>query len=125
MAEAYLNNLAGDRFFAESAGIEPGALNPLVVESMKQDGVDISGNSTKSVFDLYRQGRAFDCVITVCDREAAERCPVFIGATKRLQWSFKDPSKFAGSEAEKLAHVSEVRYAIKMKIIGFIREYAG
>jgi arsenate reductase len=125
IAEAYLNKLAGDRFTAESAGIEPGVLNPLVVESMKQDGMDISGNKTKSVFDFYRQGRIFNYVITVCDKEAAERCPVFLGVTERLHWSFKDPSKFTGTHEEKLAQVKNVRDEIKGQIIKFIPEYGG
>jgi arsenate reductase len=73
MAEAYLNELAGDRFIAESAGIEPGVLNQLVVESMKEDGIDISGNMTKSVFDFYKHGKLFNYVITVCDKEGFYR----------------------------------------------------
>jgi arsenate reductase len=125
IAEAYLNKLAGDRFTAESAGIEPGVLNPLVVESMKQDGMDISGNKTKSVFDFYRQGRIFNYVITVCDKEAAERCPVFLGVTERLHWSFKDPSKFTGTEEEKLAQVKNLGDEIKEQIVKFISKYGG
>jgi arsenate reductase len=120
IAEAYLNKFAGDRFFAESAGIEPGVLNPLVVKSMKQEGIDISGNKTKSVFDFYKQGRIFDYVITVCDKEAAERCPLFIGVTQRLNWSFSDPSKLTGTEEEKLKKIAEIRDAIKSQIMGWI-----
>src|SRR5689334_14451862 len=66
MAEAYLKKLGGDLFHAESAGIESGSLNPLAVEAMKQDGIDISGNKTKSVFDFHAEGRTYDYVITVC-----------------------------------------------------------
>ncbi|HDQ26665.1 MAG TPA: arsenate reductase ArsC, partial [bacterium] len=73
MAEAYLNALGGGRFEAESAGIEPGTLNPVVVEAMKADGIDISQNKTKAVFDFYKEGRLYNYVITVCDKEAAER----------------------------------------------------
>jgi arsenate reductase len=123
MAEAYLNRLAVDRFEAESAGIEPGVLNPLVVESLKQDNIDISGNKTKSVFDFYKQGRLYNYVITVCDKEAAERCPVFIGVTERLHWSFKDHSKFTGTKEEKLAQVNKVRDEIKEQVMRFIEEY--
>jgi len=57
IAEAFLNNLAGDRFDAESAGLEPGKLNPLVVEAMKEYGIDISKNLTKDVFDFFKQGK--------------------------------------------------------------------
>lgn len=113
MAEAYLNHLEGDRFAAESAGIEPGVLNPLVVEAMALDNIDISGNETNSVFDFHRQGRAYDYVVTVCDKEAAERCPIFPGGGQRLHWSFPDPSRFTGSHDEKLAQVIMVRDEIK------------
>ena len=123
MAEAYLNKIAGDRFAAESAGIEPGILNPVVVESMKQDGIDISGNKTKSVFDFYKEGRIFDYVITVCDKEAAERCPLFIGVTQRLHWSFPDPSKFEGTADEKVEKTGKIRDEIKEKISSWIKSF--
>ena len=84
MAEAFLNQLAGDKFFAESAGFEPGKLNPIVVEAMKEIGIDISKNQTKSVFDFFKQGRLYHFVIAVCDGANAERCPIFPGLTKRL-----------------------------------------
>ncbi len=123
MAEAYLNTLAGDRFEAMSAGIEPGILNPLVVESMKQDGIDISKNTTKSVFDFYKQGKTFNYVITVCDREAAERCPVFLGVTERLHWGFKDPSKFEGAKDEIMGQIAAVRDEIKAAVIKFAESH--
>ncbi|MEI7640533.1 MAG: arsenate reductase ArsC [bacterium] len=119
MAEAYLNKFAGDRCEAESAGIEPGILNPVVVEAMKQDGIDISENKTKSVFDFYKQGKKFAYVITVCEKEAAERCPVFIGVTKRLQWSFPDPSKLTGTPEERLEKTGEIRNMIKVAVKEF------
>jgi arsenate reductase len=122
MAEAYLNKIAGDSFFAESAGIEPGVLNPLVVESLKEKGMDISRNKTKSVFDFYKQGRTFDYVITVCDKEAAERCPIFTGAANRIHWSFMDPSKFEGTKVEKLGQIAMVRDAIEKKTMEWIKE---
>jgi arsenate reductase len=122
IAEAFLNNLAGDRFFAESAGIEAGVLNPVVVESMKEAGIDISKNKTKSVFDFYKQGRLYSYVITVCEKEAADRCPVFIGVTRRIQWFFKDPAKFEGTHDEKLKQVDQVRDEIKEAVIKFTAE---
>ncbi|HTR80155.1 MAG TPA: hypothetical protein VMM58_00905 [Bacteroidota bacterium] len=76
MAEALLRRLAGDRFEPESAGLEPGNINPLAVEALKDLGIDISGKKTQNVFDLYKQGRVFHYVIAVCD-EASERCPIF------------------------------------------------
>jgi arsenate reductase len=124
MAEAFLNHIAGDRFEAQSAGIEPGALNPLVVESMKEAGIDISQNKTKDVFDFYKEGKLFNYVITVCEKEAAEKCPVFLGITERIEWSFKDPSKAEGSKEEKLRTISEIRDEIKKFVINFIGKSA-
>ena len=116
MAEAFLNQLCGDVFEAHSAGLEPGKLNPIVVEVMQEIGIDISGNPTKAVFDLFKSGKVFSCVITVCDETSAERCPIFPGVTRRLHWSFPDPSAIPGTHEEKLAGTRRVRDNIKSKI---------
>lgn len=79
MAEAYLNKFGGDLFFAESAGLEPGKLNPLIVDVMKEEGIDISNKKTNDVFEFYKKGKFYSYVIAVCDKEAAERCPIFPG----------------------------------------------
>jgi arsenate reductase len=123
MAEAFLNQLAGDIFKAESAGLEPGILNPLVVEVMQEIGIDISGNLTRSAFDLFKQGLTFNFVITVCDAANAERCPIFPGVTKRISWSFDDPSSFTGTHEEKLAKTRLVRDKIKSEVEKFANEY--
>lgn len=122
MAEAFLEQSGNGKFEAESAGIEKGRLNPYVVRAMHEVGIDISKNETKEVFDLFRQGRLYQAVITVCDKEAAERCPIFPGMVKRIAWSFPDPSKFTGTDEEILAQVREVRDEIKDKVIGFVSE---
>src|ERR1035437_6467697 len=103
MAEAFLKQLGGEEFEVESAGMEPGILNAIVIEVMQEIDIDISKNETKSVFELFKKGRLFDFVITVCDAAKAERCPIFPGITKRLNWSFEDPSTFTGTVDEKLA----------------------
>ncbi|MDD5169702.1 MAG: arsenate reductase ArsC [Syntrophales bacterium] len=120
MAEALVNHLAGDRFHAESAGLEPGELNPLAVEVMQEIGIDISHNQTKSVFDFYKKGALFDYVITVCDEANAERCPVFPGIAKRIHWSFTDPSSLTGTDAERLAQTRIIRDEIKRTIEGWL-----
>lgn len=122
IAEAFLNALAGDRFTAMSAGLEPGMLNPLAVEVMKEAGLDISQNTAKSVFDIYKGGALFAYVIAVCDAEAAQRCPTFPGITRTLVWSFPDPASFAGSWEERLSKTREVRDAIRAKIEEFVRD---
>jgi arsenate reductase len=120
MAETYLKDFAGDRFDVESAGFEPGVINPLVVEVMKEEGYDLSQNTTQSVFDLFKEGKLYDHVITVCDESSGQQCPVFPGITSRLHWPFADPSSFEGTWDEKLAQTREVRDTIKAKIKGWI-----
>jgi arsenate reductase (thioredoxin) len=122
MAEAFLKKYGGDSFEVESAGIEPGKLNPNVVEVMKEAGIDLTGKPTQAVFDLFQQGRLYNAVITVCDKEAAERCPIFPGMVKRIAWSFKDPSSFKGSQEEVLRHTREVRDEIEQQVKVFVQE---
>ena len=122
IAEAYLNKYGNGNFEAESAGIEKGKLNPFVVKAMQEVGIDISHNQTKEVFEFFRQGRLYQAVVTVCEKEAAERCPIFPGTVRRLEWSFADPSKFTGTDEEVLQQVRKVRDEIKEKVLQFISE---
>ena len=123
MAEAYLNHFGGDRLFAESAGLEAGALNSHVVDAMAEEGINISYKRTKSAFDLYKSQKQFDAVITVCSPAVSEKCPIFPGRVKRWNWPFADPSKLVGSHEEILAQIREIRNQIKTKILAFIKEY--
>lgn len=122
MAEAFLSRACGHEFAAHSAGLEPGKLNPVVVEAMREIGIDLSGNRTKSVAEMIASGTEFAYAITVCDEASAERCPVFPGATKRLHWGFPDPSGFQGSPAEKLERTRAVRDQIKAKVDAWCAE---
>jgi arsenate reductase len=122
MAEAFLKKQGGHEFEVESAGFEPGEINPLVIDVMREVGIDISQKSTKSVFDLYKKGRLYNHVITVCDAANAQRCPLFPGFSKRLSWSFDDPADFTGSYDEKLAKTRIVRDQIKKQVMEFIQE---
>lgn len=125
MAETFLNATCPENFFAQSAGIEPGKLNPVVVAAMREAGLDISQNATKSVAGFLERREPFDYVITVCDETSAERCPVFPGAVQRLHWGFPDPSSFAGTPEEKLARTRDVRDAIKQRIENWCAEMCG
>jgi arsenate reductase len=120
MAEALLNQLAGDKFEATSAGLEKGTLNPLAVKVMAEIGIDISRNQTKDVFDFYKNGHRYNYVVTVCDAANSERCPIFPSVTQTLHWSFEDPSAFVGHEEEKLLKTRLVRDEIKQAIENFI-----
>ncbi|MBN1384129.1 MAG: arsenate reductase ArsC [Elusimicrobia bacterium] len=120
MAEAFLNNLAGNKFEAKSAGITPAKLNPVVVDVMKEMGIDISGNKTKGVKEFIDIVNMFDYVITVCDGSG---CPLLPGNVKQMHWSFPDPSEFTGTNEDKLAKTREVRGQIKSKIEDWIKNF--
>lgn len=122
MAEAFLNHYDGNCLVSESAGLEPGKLNPYAVKVMQEIGIDISQKDTQEVFDLFKKGRLFQAVITVCDEASAEGCPIFPGVVRRLGWSFPDPSGFAGTEEEILVRVRAVRDQIRDAVLAFIEE---
>lgn len=122
MAEAFLNQLCGEEFEAHSAGLEPGTLNPIVVEAMHEIGIDIAQNKTKAVFDFVKSSQSFAYVVTVCDEASAERCPIFPGVTTRLHWGFPDPSAAPGTREEKLAQTRVIRDAIKNKMENWCAE---
>lgn len=122
MAEAYLKKYGNNMFQVESAGLEPGKLNPIVVEAMKEEGIDISGNKTNDVFEFFKEGKMFTYVVTVCDAKAAEMCPIFPGMMYKIGWSFEDPSKFTGTHDEKLAQTRVIRDQIKEAVINFVNE---
>jgi len=120
MAAAFMKKYAGDRFEVESAGLEPGTLNPYVVRAMAESGIDIAGNPTKSAFDLFKAGRSFQIVIAVCSKEAQERCPVFPGLAERHHWPFDDPSAMKGGDEDIMAGVRRVRDQIEAAVKDFI-----
>jgi arsenate reductase (thioredoxin) len=121
MAEAFLNQLGGDKFEAESAGLEPGNLNPIVVDAMKEIGIDISNNKTNSVFDFYKSGKRYHFVFTVCDEASGEKCPIFPGTLKTMHIGFTDPSSLKGTYEEKLEKTRKIRDEIKHKIEEIIK----
>ena len=122
MAEAFLKKHGKNRFEVESAGLEPGSLNPLAVDAMKEIGIDISKNKPRSVFDLFKEGKLYTYVITVCDQSKAEQCPVFPGLVERIHWEFDDPSGFSGTYEEKLQKTRGVRDKIKHQILQWLKE---
>jgi len=116
MAGAFLDEICGDYFEPHSAGLEPGALNPLAVEAMGEIGIDISHKQTQSVFDVFKSGELFAYAITVCDESSAQSCPIFAGVTKRLHWSFPDPAELTGTREERLAGTRRIRDEIRARI---------
>jgi arsenate reductase len=116
MAEAWLNRICGDYFAAQSAGLEPGTINPLVVEVMSEAGIDLSEKKTQAVFDVWKSGKMFAYVVTVCADAEAKGCPIFPGIATRLRWPFPDPSLATGTHEEKLAQVRRIRDDIRARI---------
>jgi arsenate reductase len=113
MAEGLLRQLAGDRFDVFSAGIEAGTLRPEAVAAMKEIGVDISTQRSKSV-DEYA-GQPFDVVVTTCD-EAREACPLFPGAKRMLHWNVPDPAAVDGDAGRRADAFRRARDMLRQKI---------
>ncbi|MDA3885895.1 MAG: arsenate reductase ArsC [Candidatus Delongbacteria bacterium] len=123
MAEAFFNNSALKNLAAESAGVEKGNLNPVVVDAMREVGIDISQNKTNTVQEKIDSGVYYDYVITVCDQASGERCPIFPGEVyNRLHKEFPDPSALQGTYEEKLEFTRKVRDQIKVWIDEFVKE---
>jgi arsenate reductase len=119
MAEGLLRDLAGDRFEVLSAGTRPSVVNPLAIQVMAERGIDISRHRSKHLNEFMSQ--PFDYVITVCD-DAAEACPVFPGRAERIHWSFPDPAKADGDQAQRLKVFRETRDTIEGRLHEWLRE---
>ena len=109
MAEGFLRSYAGDRFSVQSAGTKATTLHPLAVRAMREVGIDISGQSSKSVDDV---GEGWDVVVTVCDAN----CPIPPRSGMKLRWSFPDPALAGGDEEQRLAAFREVRDGIQQRV---------
>ena len=117
MAEGLLRDLAGDRFEVANAGVSPTQVRPEAVTAMREIGIDISHQRSKSVDEFSNQ--KFDYVITVCDN-ANEQCPVFPGNTKRIHWSFEDPAAAKGDDQARPAVFRRVRNQIRDRLRLFV-----
>lgn len=116
MAEGFLNAFCHEKFVAESAGLQPGTLHPLAVAVMREVRIDISAKQTRSVFDVFKAGRLFSYVVTVCDEASAEMCPIFPGIVKRLHWSIPDPATVEGTYDYRMQAFREARDEIRAKV---------
>lgn len=116
MAEGLLRHLMGEGVLVASAGTHPVGLHPMAVQAMNELGIDISSQRSESV-ELYAD-RAWDYVITVCDR-AAESCPRFAGAEFTLHWTFDDPAAVQGSVERRLRAFRAVRDALRERLLAW------
>lgn len=119
MAEGWLRHMAGDRFEVFSAGTNPVGLNAGSVHAMTEVGVDISGHRSKHVSEFREE--AFDYVITVCDR-AKEFCPMWLGPTHLLHWSFDDPAATSDSDDARRRLFRRVRDEIALQVRRFLTQ---
>jgi len=119
IAEGYLRHFAGDKAEVYSAGIETHGVNPRAVETMKEDGIDISKHTSNNVNEY--QHIEFDFVITVCDN-AKENCPYFPSKAKKFHYNFPDPAKAKGTEEEIKEQFRAVRKMIKDYSEKFVKE---
>jgi arsenate reductase (thioredoxin) len=118
MAEGWARHFGGNKIEVHSAGVEVHGLNPRAVSVMKENGIDISQQTSKLI-DNDLLNRA-DYVITLCG-DANERCPLTPPHATRLHWGFADPAKVTGSEDEVAAKFREIRDAIRNKVEEFLR----
>jgi arsenate reductase len=110
MAEGYLRHFAKENARIYSAGIETHGLNQQAVETMQEDGIDISQHTSNHI-DEYAN-IIFDIIINVCDN-AKENCPYFPSNAKKIHQNFPDPSKFIGTIEDKKSEFRRVREMIK------------
>ncbi len=117
MAHGYLQYFAGNRATVYSAGVAPHGVNPLAVQVMAEDGVDISHHTSNHVDEYVTL--PIDYVITVCDN-AREQCPYFPSSAQQIHHGFTDPSHAPGED--RLAQFRVVRDQIKAYTEPFINE---
>jgi protein-tyrosine-phosphatase len=105
LAEAILNRIGDDRIRAVSAGSRPaGQVHPSAIEVLKKNGHDVSALRSKSWQEFEKPAApALDFIFTVCDRAAAEECPIWPGHPMTAHWGVADPAAFKGSEDDRLA----------------------
>jgi arsenate reductase len=109
MAEGFLRTYAGGRFTVQSAGTKATSIHPLAVRAMREVGIDISHQRSKSVDDV---GEGWDVVVTVCD----SNCPIPPRAGLKLRWSFPDPAIAGGDDDHRLAAFRVVRDGIEKRV---------
>jgi len=119
MAEGLLRHIGGGQFEVHSAGTAPSGMSELTIEVMREIGVDITGQRSKSVDEFA--GQSFDYVITVCD-SAREACPVFPGG-KQLHWSIEDPSDAEARGVPLMHAFREAREELRQRIESFAHEH--
>ena len=114
MAEGLAKNIFGSNHSVQSAGSKPTQIAHHAIEVMKEIGVDITNQKSKSVDSI--NPAEVDLVITLCEEEV---CPVILGTAKRLHWPLPDPARLAASDPKRLDEFREVRDELIRRIENF------
>ncbi|TME74116.1 MAG: arsenate reductase ArsC [Chloroflexi bacterium] len=109
MAEGFLRAFAPARFEVQSAGTRATRIHPLAVAAMREVGIDISKQTSKSVDAV---GEAWDVVVTVCDSS----CPVPPRSGLKLRWKLPDPAAARGTRAERLEVFRGIRDSVQSRV---------
>lgn len=126
LGEGMLNHLAkrlGKDVRAHSAGSAPGGrIHPFALEALHHAGIDASGYRSKSWDEFRRDGAPpLTIVITVCDRAAAEQCPVFYGGRGgqpvKVHWGYPDPANAEGGDEGQRRAFELTRQAIGYRML--------
>ena len=120
MAEGYLNFFANGKANVYSAGIETHGVNPKAIETMMEDGINISKHTSNNILEY--KDIEFDYIITVCDH-AKERCPYFPSKALKFHYNFPDPAKAMGSPEAIKQSFASTRNLIKTYCEEFIQNH--
>ena len=119
IAEGFLRFFAQEKAEIFSVGVETHGVNPKAIETMKEEGIDISKHISNHINEYSEMN--FDFVITVCDN-AKEHCPYFPTKAKKFHYNFPDPAKAQGTEEEIKEEFRKVREMIKEYCEIFVKE---
>ncbi len=119
MAEGYARELGRGILEPYSAGLFPSGVNPYAIRIMKEDGIDISNQTSDPIDEGLLE--EMDVVITLCGNAEAS-CPTTPPNIRRIHWPIDDPFTFSGNDEERLAEFRRVRDEIKERIQSFLGE---
>ena len=119
MAEGLARSLFGTAVRVQSAGSDPSTVNPFAIEVMREIGIDLAGQTSKSVHTI--DPASVDTVITLC---AEEVCPVFLGKVHRLHWPLEDAATADPSftREQMLSRFRKARDEIKSRLEAFVAQ---
>ena len=120
MAEALLRKHAGDRFEAQSAGLEPTSIDPMTIRVMNEIGIGLEHHRAKGLESFFGK-TTFHFAIIVCER-TQKNCPhIYPFALQRLCWPFEDPAEAHGTDEQRLQKFRNVRDQIETQILDWLK----